>query len=63
MCIHDELCEFHKVKHIDYDLWLDHFYREYVVYFAYEEQANFEKEKSETKKKSPIRISCQERIT
>jgi len=35
--IHAELCEFHKAKHIYYDLWLDHFYREYLVYFAYKE--------------------------
>jgi len=35
--IHAGLCEFHKVKHIYYDLWLDHFYREYLVYFAYGE--------------------------
>jgi len=54
--IHAELCEFHKVKHIYYDLWLDHFYREYLVYFAYGEQANSEKEKNEMKKKSPVRI-------
>jgi len=29
--IHTELCEFHKAKDIYYDLWLDHFYREYLV--------------------------------
>ena len=44
------------------DLRWDHFYREYLVYFAYGEQANSEKEKSEMKKKSPIRISRQELI-
>ncbi|KAJ8430318.1 hypothetical protein Cgig2_028774 [Carnegiea gigantea] len=37
LCIHAELCEFYKVKHIHYDLWLDHFYNEYFVYFAYGE--------------------------
>ncbi|KAJ8434749.1 hypothetical protein Cgig2_001952 [Carnegiea gigantea] len=56
LCIHAELCEFHKAKHIYYDLWLDHFYREYLVYFAYGEQIDFEKEKVETKKRSPLRI-------
>jgi len=55
--IHAQLCEFHKVKHIYYDLWLDHFYKKYLVYFAYGEQANSGKEKSKTKKNSPIRIS------
>jgi len=60
--IHAELCQFHKVKHIYYDLFLDHFYREYLVYFAYGEQTNSEKEKVETKKRSPLRISCQERM-
>ena len=39
--IHAELCKFHNVGHIYYDLWLDHFYREYLVYFAYEEQTGF----------------------
>jgi len=52
--IYAELCEFHKVKHVYYDLWLDHFYRECLLYFAYGEQANFEKEKSETKKRAPF---------
>ena len=52
---HAELCKFHKVNHIYYDLWLDHFYREYLVYFAYGEQTNFKKEKVETKKRSPLR--------
>ncbi|KAJ8439010.1 hypothetical protein Cgig2_028456 [Carnegiea gigantea] len=61
--IHAELCEFHKAKYIYYDLWLDHFYREYLVYFAYGEQTDSEKEKVETKKKSPVRISCQKRMT
>ncbi|KAJ8430480.1 LOW QUALITY PROTEIN: hypothetical protein Cgig2_021726 [Carnegiea gigantea] len=28
--IHVELCKFHNVGHIYYDLWLDHFYREYL---------------------------------
>ena len=60
--IHAELCKFHKVNHIYYDLWLDHFYREYLVYFAYGEQTNSEKEKFETKKNSPLRISRQERM-
>ena len=40
LCIHAELCEFHKVKHIYYNHWLDHFYGEYLVYFAYGEQTN-----------------------
>ena len=26
LCIHAELCEFHKAKHIYYDLWLGYFY-------------------------------------
>ncbi|KAJ8420265.1 hypothetical protein Cgig2_014313 [Carnegiea gigantea] len=55
--IHAELCEFHKAKHIYYDLWLDHFYQEYLMYFAYGEQTNSEKEKVETKKRSPLRSS------
>ncbi|KAJ8426818.1 hypothetical protein Cgig2_022599 [Carnegiea gigantea] len=29
--IHAKLCKFHNVGHIYYDLWLDHFYREYFV--------------------------------
>ncbi|KAJ8427651.1 hypothetical protein Cgig2_010664 [Carnegiea gigantea] len=49
--IHAKLYEFHKVKHIYYDLLLDHFYREYL------------KEKIEVKERSPICISSQERIT
>ncbi|KAJ8422982.1 hypothetical protein Cgig2_025007 [Carnegiea gigantea] len=53
---------FHKVNHIYYDLWLDHFYREYLVYFAYEEQTNSEQEKVEIKKRSPICISHQEHM-
>ncbi|KAJ8423333.1 hypothetical protein Cgig2_021289 [Carnegiea gigantea] len=61
--IHAELCEFHKAKYIYYDLWLDHFYREYLVYFAYREQTDSEKENVETKKKSPLRISRQKRMT
>ncbi|KAJ8425005.1 hypothetical protein Cgig2_025384 [Carnegiea gigantea] len=61
--IHAELCEFHKAKHIYYDLWLDHFYREYLVYFAYGEQTDSGKEKVETKKRSPLRISRQKRMT
>jgi len=59
--IHTELCEFHKAKHIYYDLWVDHFYREYLVYFAYGEQTDSGKEKVETKKRSPLRISRQKR--
>ena len=60
LCIHTELCEFHKVKHIYYDIWLDHFYREYLVYFAYGEQTLFEKENTEANKRSRIHISYQE---
>jgi len=60
--IHAEPFEFHKVEHICCDLLLDLFYREYLVYFAYGEQTNSEKEKVETKKRSPIRISHQEQI-
>ncbi|KAJ8422773.1 LOW QUALITY PROTEIN: hypothetical protein Cgig2_014321 [Carnegiea gigantea] len=63
LCIHAELCRFHKVNHIYYNLWLDHFYREYLVYFAYGKQTNSEQEKFETKKKSPLRVSRQERMT
>ena len=62
LCIHAEFYEFHKAEDIYYDLWLDHFYREYFVYFAYGEQTNSEKEKTEAKKRSPIRISRQDRI-
>ncbi|KAJ8437261.1 hypothetical protein Cgig2_010086 [Carnegiea gigantea] len=54
LCIHAELCRFHKVNHIYYDLWLDHFYREYLVCFAYGEQTNSEQEKFKTKKKAPF---------
>ncbi|KAJ8426541.1 hypothetical protein Cgig2_002061 [Carnegiea gigantea] len=47
-----------------YDLErLDHFYREYLVYLAYEEQTDSEKEKVETKKRSSIRISHQKQMT
>ncbi|KAJ8438097.1 hypothetical protein Cgig2_015354 [Carnegiea gigantea] len=60
--IHAELCESHKVKHIYYDLWLDHFYREYLVYFAYREQTDCEKEKFTAKKRSPTCITRQERM-
>ncbi|KAJ8434538.1 hypothetical protein Cgig2_004304 [Carnegiea gigantea] len=60
--IHAELCEFHKTKHIYYDLWLDHFYREYLVHFVYGEQTDFGKEKVETTKRSPLRISLQKRM-
>ena len=60
--IHFELCEFHKAKHIYYDLWLDHFYREYLVYFAYREQTDSGKQRVETKKRSPLRISRQKRM-
>ncbi|KAJ8423893.1 hypothetical protein Cgig2_006230 [Carnegiea gigantea] len=60
--IHAELCEFHKAKHIYYDLWLDHFYREYLVYFAYGEQTDSGKEKADTKNRSPPRISRQKRM-
>ncbi|KAJ8439083.1 hypothetical protein Cgig2_009226 [Carnegiea gigantea] len=52
--IHAKLCEFHK---------LDHFYREYLVYFAYGEQADSAKEKSTVKKRSLVCISHQERMT
>ncbi|KAJ8433641.1 LOW QUALITY PROTEIN: hypothetical protein Cgig2_026821 [Carnegiea gigantea] len=62
LCIHAKLCEFHKAKHIYYDLWLDHFYREYLVYFAYEEQTDSEKEKVETKKRGPLCISRHKRM-
>ncbi|KAJ8424737.1 hypothetical protein Cgig2_027770 [Carnegiea gigantea] len=41
---------------------LDHFYREYFVYFVHGEQTNSEKEKVETKKRSPPRILLQERM-
>ncbi|KAJ8431209.1 hypothetical protein Cgig2_020320 [Carnegiea gigantea] len=61
--IHAELCEFHKVKNIYYDLWLNHFYGEYLVYFAYGEQTNSEKEKVETNKRRPLHVSRQERET
>ncbi|KAJ8422719.1 hypothetical protein Cgig2_008304 [Carnegiea gigantea] len=61
--IHTELCEFHKVKHIYYDLWLDYFYIKYLVYFTYREQTNSEKEKVENKKRSLLYISCQEQMT
>ena len=54
LCIHAELCEFHKAKHIYYDLWLDHFYREYLVYFAYGEQANSENRKTRRRKEGPF---------
>ncbi|KAJ8438299.1 hypothetical protein Cgig2_015042 [Carnegiea gigantea] len=60
--IHAELYEFHKAKHIYYDLWLDHFYQEHLVYFAYGEQTDSEKEKVETKKRSPLCISRQKRM-
>ena len=43
LCAHDELYKFYKVKHTYYHLWLDHFYSEYLVYFAYGEQTNSEK--------------------
>ncbi|KAJ8431702.1 hypothetical protein Cgig2_022324 [Carnegiea gigantea] len=62
LLIHTKLCEFHKVKHTYYDLWLDHFYREYMVFFAYREQTNSEKEKVETKKRGSLHISRQERM-
>jgi len=60
--IHAELCELHKAKHIYYDLWLDHFYQEYLVYFAYGEETDSRKEKVETKKRSLLRISRQKRM-
>ncbi|KAJ8423940.1 hypothetical protein Cgig2_008567 [Carnegiea gigantea] len=53
MRIHAELCEFHK---------LDHFYREYLVYFAYGEQTNSDKEKVKTKKRSTLHISYQKQM-
>ncbi|KAJ8447932.1 hypothetical protein Cgig2_012067 [Carnegiea gigantea] len=55
--IHAELCKFHKVGHIYYDLWLGHFYRECLVHFAYGEQTDSERGKVEPKKRSPFRIS------
>ncbi|KAJ8432850.1 hypothetical protein Cgig2_024538 [Carnegiea gigantea] len=58
-----KLCKFYKVGHIYYDLWLDHFYREYLEYFAYEEHTYSEKGKVETKKRSPLCISRQKRMT
>ncbi|KAJ8427403.1 hypothetical protein Cgig2_030697 [Carnegiea gigantea] len=60
LCIHAELCRFHKVNHVYDDHWLDHFYGEYLVYCTYGEQTNSEQEKFETKKKSPLHISRQE---
>ncbi|KAJ8430765.1 LOW QUALITY PROTEIN: hypothetical protein Cgig2_017078 [Carnegiea gigantea] len=51
--IYAELCEFHK---------LDHFYREYLIYLAYEEQTDSEKQKFAAKKRSFVRISHEERI-
>ncbi|KAJ8443030.1 hypothetical protein Cgig2_030233 [Carnegiea gigantea] len=60
--IHAKLYAFHKVKHVYYDLWLDHFYREYLVYFAFGEQADHEKEKFVAKKRNPVHISYQERM-
>ena len=50
LCIHAGLCKFHKVKHIHYDLWLDHFYKEYFVYFAYGELASLRKGKLRQRK-------------
>ncbi|KAJ8431097.1 hypothetical protein Cgig2_007513 [Carnegiea gigantea] len=49
LCIHAELCKFHN--------------RKYVVYFAYGEQTDSQKGKVEAKKKSPLCITCQERMT
>ncbi|KAJ8445786.1 hypothetical protein Cgig2_000966 [Carnegiea gigantea] len=63
LCIHVELCRFHNVDHIYYNLWLDHFYREYLVYFADGKQTDSENGKVNTKKRSPLRISHQERMT
>ncbi|KAJ8426000.1 hypothetical protein Cgig2_006250 [Carnegiea gigantea] len=60
--IHAELCEFHKAKHNYSDLWLDHFYREYLMYFAYGQQTDSKKEKVETKKRSSLRILHQKRM-
>ncbi|KAJ8422646.1 LOW QUALITY PROTEIN: hypothetical protein Cgig2_030325 [Carnegiea gigantea] len=60
--IHAELCKFHNFGHSYYIIWLDHFYREYLVYFAYGEQTTSEKGKAEAKKRSPIRIYHQERM-
>ncbi|KAJ8432848.1 hypothetical protein Cgig2_024536 [Carnegiea gigantea] len=58
-----KLCKFYNVGHIYYDLWLDHFCREYLEYFAYEEHTYSEKGKVETKKRSPLCISRQKRMT
>ncbi|KAJ8427557.1 hypothetical protein Cgig2_003120 [Carnegiea gigantea] len=58
--VHVDLCEFHKLKHIYYDIWLDNLYREYLIYFAYGEQTDSEKEKFTAKKMSPVLISHQE---
>ncbi|KAJ8435462.1 hypothetical protein Cgig2_021095 [Carnegiea gigantea] len=51
--IHAKLFKFHNVGYIYYDLWLDHFYREYLVYFAYGKQMDSKKGKVEAKKRSP----------
>ncbi|KAJ8430056.1 hypothetical protein Cgig2_011591 [Carnegiea gigantea] len=63
LCIYAVLWEFHKVKHIYCDFWLDHFYREYLVYFAYGEQTGSKKGKFEAKKRSSVCIFHQERMT
>jgi len=57
-----KLYKFHNVDHIYCNLWPYHFYREYLVYFAYGEQMDSEKGKVDTKKRSPLCISRQERM-
>ncbi|KAJ8438236.1 hypothetical protein Cgig2_003625 [Carnegiea gigantea] len=61
--IHAELYKFHNAGYIYYDLWLDHFYGEYFVYFVYGEQTNSDKGKVEAKKRGPLRIPRQEQMT
>ncbi|KAJ8430764.1 hypothetical protein Cgig2_017077 [Carnegiea gigantea] len=53
LCIHAELYEFHIVKHIYHNLWLDHFYREYLMYSIIRIKKDSEKEKFTAKKKEP----------
>ena len=43
-----------KVEHIYYDLWLNHFYTEYLAYYVYGEQTTLRKGKSRERKGVPF---------
>jgi len=59
LSIHAELCKFYNVGYIYFNLWLDHFYKEHLLYFVYREQTDSEKGNAKAKKRSPVHISRQ----